>query len=164
MVDASTQTVSYCESELPSHKSTITEKSNVKDEKEGNDIDFDSAIISIGRAQSNRVCSRVLLSQLLHPPNKQSDDLFCTLKCKDQTYGGNQQMISVVDQMIAQPHVSYSLLPKHFRPKQQVTQLKDSNRKYQSWYHEYSYQSSHGRLKKSNKCIIDDHRRKLNNS
>ncbi|CAF1355735.1 unnamed protein product [Adineta ricciae] len=162
MVDASTQTMSYCESQLPSHTSTITEKANVKDEKEGNAIDFDSAILSIGRAQSNQVRSRVLFLQLFHPSNNQSDDLFCTFKCRDQTYAGNQQMINVVDQMIAQPHVSYSLLPKHFKPKQQVTQLKDSNRKYQSWYYEYSYQSSRGRLK--SKCITDDHRRKLNNS
>ena len=32
--------------------------------------------------------------------------------------GGAQQQISVVDQMAAQPHIPYAILPKRFEPKQ----------------------------------------------
>ncbi|CAM4925264.1 unnamed protein product [Rotaria socialis] len=73
-------------------------------------MDFDSAIISIGRS------STVKYSINNNNNNNNSHCDFFHDKY-DETYRDDQQQINIVDQMIIQPHLPLAILPKHFKSK-----------------------------------------------
>ncbi|UJR22948.1 hypothetical protein I4U23_025975 [Adineta vaga] len=159
--------MSCLDSHVLSNVDTIREKNSIKQhekERKNDDIDCDPAIISFGRYNDNQVRrDRVFFLRLFCVSKKQSDDLFYIFKHPYEMHTVNQQLINVVDQMIAQSHIPFSLLPKHFKPKWIVKQRETREEPLQNSYRSLSFNNfsvksnNYYRRNKTN-CIRDDHR------
>ncbi|CAF1412824.1 unnamed protein product [Adineta steineri] len=86
------------------------------DQKDNDVIDFDSAIVLVGRFNNNKQIQYYFNHR--HSSHNQYDDLSYTRDFKYQIHSDKQQQINVVDQMIAESYIPYSLLPKHFKSQQ----------------------------------------------
>ncbi|CAF1287557.1 unnamed protein product, partial [Adineta steineri] len=106
-------------------------------QKDNDVIDFDSAIILIGRFSNNNKQIQYYFNHS-HFSHNQYNDLSRTCGYKYQTYSNKQRQINVVDQMIAQSYIPYSLLPKHFKPKQPYLVNNNNNIPNNFYYESYT--------------------------
>ncbi|CAF3747553.1 unnamed protein product [Adineta steineri] len=86
------------------------------DQKDNDVIDFDSAILLVGRFNNNKQIQYYFNHS--HSSHNQYDDLSHTCDFKYQIHSNKQRQINVVDQMIAESYIPYSLLPKYFKSQQ----------------------------------------------
>ncbi|CAF1195210.1 unnamed protein product [Adineta steineri] len=124
-MDTAIQTVSKSEINfldlLLIERDTCINKTQIKrvelNQKDNDVIDFDTAIILIGRFSNNNKQIQYYFNHS-HSSYNQYNDLSRTSDYKCHIHSDKQRQINVVDQMIAQSYIPYSLLPKHFKPQQ----------------------------------------------
>ncbi|CAF1225113.1 unnamed protein product [Adineta steineri] len=152
-MDIAIQTVSKSEISLLDllliKRDTCINKTQIErvelNQKDNDVIDFDSAIILIGRFSNNNKQIQYYFNHS-HSSHNQYNDLSRTCDYKYQTHSDKQQQINVDNQMIAQSYIAYSPLPKHFKP--QLSYLVN-NFHYESYtkncYNSHSYRRSQHR-------------------
>ncbi|CAF2887693.1 unnamed protein product [Rotaria sp. Silwood2] len=150
MVDFSTQTVSNSEHSArdlsalanDAFLATLINRTQMKHKDLHSQyrdiIDFDPAIISIGRSVNSQ--HSIDNHNYCDFFNEKYNDRSSKSSYRYRTCSNNQQQINIVDQLINQPHIPYALLPKHFKSKQisndrtQHPQQEDDLRENNLWH------------------------------